>query len=168
MRRKGIPGNGQEGKNVLQFPSRSGHGDVEVAKENAVLQILTEKIRGSDERAKAVSVMNGSQENLDALLRTPHFRGRLTACIRAHLTAQLPLAVGLFVDALSKDQGWAFKLLFDLTGLHKITADILELPEEEEMGVIISSAFERDYVERVLRNLRAHASEQPTQGPGED
>jgi len=159
-------GNGPE--NVLQFPSSAGYGDVQTAQENAVLEILTEKIRGSDERAKALNIMNGNQENLNALLRAPHFRARLTAHLQAYLTEQLPRAVGLFGSALTHEQSWAFKLLFELTGLHNVTAGILELPEEEEKnGVVISNAFERDYVERMLRYLRGHGNEQPAQ-VGED
>lgn len=138
---------------VLPFPSRGSDPDAaHAAAEKAVLEALLEKLRGSETREKLLKAGGGSHENVEAMLRSPHLRGGLAACVQAYLIEKIPEALKLFSDALQGGQSWAFKTLFEVIGFQQMGAGTLE--EREDSDVVISSAFERDYVRKALNQLK--------------
>ncbi|MGH9789642.1 MAG: hypothetical protein ACRD5W_00410 [Candidatus Acidiferrales bacterium] len=139
---------------VLQFPSRGNDAEAaQAAWENAVLEAMVEDLRGSPTRKKLMAASHADHARVEALLRSPRFRGRLAECAEAYLTEQLPEAMKLFSDALRGGQSWAFKVLFDAIGLPRIAESILR-GEPDKRDVIISDGFERELDENILDIFR--------------
>lgn len=146
---------------LLQFPSRGNDAQAAHAEwEGAVLEKLVEDLRGSATRKKLLAAGHVDHASVEALLRSPRFRGRLAQCAEAYLTEQLPEAMKLFSDALRGGQSWAFKVLFDAIGLSHMAEGVLR-GEPDQTDVVISDAFEQDYLQGALNQLKRRRSNQP-------
>ncbi len=145
---------------VLPFPSRGNEAEAAHAEwESAVLEKLVEDLRGSATRKKLLAAGRADHASVETLLRSPRFRGRLAECAEAYLTEQLPEAMKLFSDALRGGQSWAFKVLFDAIGLSHMAEGVLR-GEPDKRDVVISDAFEHDYLQGALNQLKRRKSNQ--------
>lgn len=108
----------------------------------------------------------GDHETVEAGLRSPETRRRLAAATKARLTELIPLAVKRLAEAVDERESWAIKLLLDAIKFGKIAEGMLE-DADEESGPIISTAFERAFVENMLDSIRSPVTAAVSEEPSE-
>jgi hypothetical protein len=86
---------------------------------------------------------------------------------KARLTEMLPLALDRLRKAIDDREPWAIKLLLEAAGLERIASQILGDDNSGGEDPIISTAFERDIVERVLNVFRGEAATEGDTGNGQ-
>ena len=91
--------------------------------------------------------------------------GSIVASAKSHLSDLIPLALDKLKSAITKGESWAIKLLLEAAAFERIAQQVLEERASNKAGPIISTAFERHLVERVLRVFRGEVAEK---GDSED
>jgi hypothetical protein len=82
------------------------------------------------------------------------------------LTKMLPLALDRLREAIEDGEPWAIKLLLEAAGFERIANQILGDDNSRGKDPIISTAFERDIVERVLSVFRGETATGGNAGNG--
>jgi hypothetical protein len=90
----------------------------------------------------------------------------VAAFAKSRLAALVPLAIEKLAEAMSNGESWAIKLVLDAAGLERIASQVLEGDAAEKADPVISTPFERELVERVLRAFCGDIREQ--EPPGSD
>lgn len=91
----------------------------------------------------------------------------VTASAWALLTKMLPLALDRLREAIEGGEPWAIKLLLEAAGLERIASQILSDNNNTGKDPIISTAFERDIVERMLNVFRGEVATGGNAGNGQ-
>ena len=141
------------GGEVLQFPAPSTPAESPRNGDEALLNAVLSPIRSTKTRQAIMELTGRNHEKVEAFLCTPELRGRIAACVAAHVTGLVPQALKGFDDALHAGESWAYKLLLDAIGFQRIAEGALS-DEREKQDVVISDAFEREIVENIRDFLR--------------
>jgi len=96
-------------------------------------------------------------EGVEQTINSPAFRARLGASFRARVYVESAAIVESLLKAARKEQGWAWKVLLEITGIRDQLDELLSAGQPNDEGSFISSEFERD----LLGKLRQLGSGEP-------